>query len=128
MVQNSAARFVMKSSKRDCIQPTLRALHWLPIEYRVQYKILTIVHNCIYGHAPAYLKELITVYIPARQLRSINEKLLTVPSINMATLGGRAFSVAGPKAWNSLPNKLRNIKCLSSFKKQLKTHLFSIAF
>ena len=36
---------------------SLKELHWLPAKYHVKYKILTITHKCIYGNAPAYLKE-----------------------------------------------------------------------
>ena len=42
--------------------------------------------------------------------------------------GERAFSFAGPHAWNQLPASLRATPHLNSFKKQLKTHLFNIAF
>ena len=39
-------------------------------------------------------------------------------------LGNRAFSVAGPAAWNSLPPDIRTASTLCSFKNLLKTHLF----
>src|SRR5664279_1470262 len=37
----------------------------------------------------------------------------------------RAFAVAGPRAWNSLPPVLHSINSLTTFKKSLKTHLFN---
>ena len=40
----------------------------------------------------------------------------------------RAFSVAGPLAWNALPTELRAIKCKDTFKRHLKTHYFKVAF
>ena len=46
----------------------------------------------------------------------------------MATYGGRAFSVAGPKLWNSLPRELMDTQAFEPFKKKLKTYLFSLAF
>ena len=39
-------------------------------------------------------------------------------------LGNRAFSVAGPAAWNSLPPDIRTASTLRTFKNLLKTHLF----
>ena len=42
--------------------------------------------------------------------------------------GERAFSYAGPAAWNSLPHELRAAPTLNSFKRRLKTHLFNTAF
>ena len=42
--------------------------------------------------------------------------------------GERAFSHAGPAAWNSIPDKLRQAPTFNGFKRNLKTHLFSTAF
>ena len=42
-------------------------------------------------------------------------------------IGSKAFSVAGPTAWNSLPQSIRNIKSAFTFKRHLKTHLFKCA-
>jgi len=40
--------------------------------------------------------------------------------------GRRAFSVAGPAAWNSLPDYLRDpARSVDSFRRDLKTFLFS---
>jgi len=38
-----------------------------------------------------------------RQLRSASTSDLVVPSTRRASIGDRAFAVAGPRAWNSLP-------------------------
>ena len=127
-VQNSAARFVTQCDRLTPMTPILKRLHWLPVEYRIRHKLLSIVHKCVYGDAPSYLKEILKEYKPVRTLRSSTENLLEVPNINMSTVGGRAFSVAGPKHWNTLPPALRNIKELSVFKHRLKTHLFNRAF
>ena len=43
-----------------------------------------------------------------RQLRSSNRQLLTVPRYRLNTYGCRAFSVAGPTVWNSLPDFIRD--------------------
>jgi len=40
----------------------------------------------------------------------------------------RAFSHAGPAAWNSLPDELRQTPTFNSFKCDLKTRLFTTAF
>jgi len=38
-------------------------------------------------------------------------------------MGDRAFAVAGPRAWNSLPDAIRRSASLATFKRSLKTHL-----
>ena len=56
---------------------------------------------------------------------------MEVPRRKLET-GKRAFSYAAPLAWNNLPHTVRQIDpasvSLLSFKKQLKTHFFSIAY
>ena len=44
-VQNTAARVVLQVSKFQHITPVLCALHWLPIQYRIIFKILLNWHN-----------------------------------------------------------------------------------
>ena len=41
-VQNSAARLIMGTNKRDHILTVLKKLHWLPIENRIVFKILLL--------------------------------------------------------------------------------------
>ena len=37
--QNSAARLITRVKRRDHITPSLKELHWLPIVYRIKYKV-----------------------------------------------------------------------------------------
>ena len=55
---------------------------------------------------------------------SEKEKQLVVPRYRRSKFGRRAFSVAGPMVWNSLPDHLRD-PALSSdcFKSRMKTNL-----
>ena len=43
-----------------------------------------------------------------QRLRSAHRRQLDVPRYQRTTLGRRAFSVAGPTVWNSLPDELRD--------------------
>ena len=71
LLQNHAARVVMKAKKRSSASALLKELHWLPIKQRVLYKIALLVFKCLnVDNFPTYLKELITLYKPSRTLRS----------------------------------------------------------
>jgi len=75
------------------------------------------VHRCLNGRAPNYLlNHVIPVSaIVSRQcLRSAQQNTLVVPRHRLTTYGRRAFSVAGPTAWNGLPVAFRpdNQRCL----------------
>jgi len=51
---------------------------------------------------------------------------LVIPSRGLTTYGRRAFSVAGPMFWNSLPRNLRDPSYTAAvFGRSLKTFLFS---
>ena len=50
---------------------------------------------------------------------------MDVPRHRRTTFGRRAFSVTGPTVWNSLSNMLREQSDEDSFKRQLKTFVFS---
>ena len=126
-LQNSAARLVTRTKLRDHITPVLKTLHWLPVRQRITFKILLIVYKIVNQIAPAYFCDLLQQYVPKRVLRSATKKLLAIPKTKTATYGDRAFSVAGPKNWNRLPDILRE-QNLNSFKNGLKTFLFREAF
>jgi len=66
---------------------------------------------------------------PGRQsLRSGGTNRLMVPSARRSTVGDRAFTVAGPRVWNTLPEEITTSQTLSIFRQQLKTWLFSKSY
>ena len=127
-VQNCAARLIVRQKKINHITLILKDLHWLPVKYRIDYKILLLVFKCVIGKAPEYLSSLITPYVPTRPLRSESQLLLQELQNIKKQIGQRAFSCCGPKLWNQLPFTLRKCTSLSAFKTQLKTHLFRQAY
>ena len=48
-LQNAAARLVSNVAKHDHITPTLVNLHWLPVTYRVNFKIAMLAHKCLFA-------------------------------------------------------------------------------
>ena len=128
VVQNSAARLIMRVRRREHITAILFALHWLPVRQRIQFKILTLVYRCQNHQAPAYLSACITPYVPGRSLRSADHGLLTEHRYRLERYGRRCFSVAGPALWNELPTPVKECQSFPSFKAKLKTHLFRQAF
>ncbi len=125
IVQNAASRVLTRSRKYDHITQILQSLHWLPIKFRISYKILLLSYKALNDLAPVYLTNLLSRYNPTRSLRSQNSGLLVVPRLAKSTKGGRTFSYLAPKLWNSLPDNVRGSDTLSLFKSRLKTHLFS---
>ena len=106
--------------------PALQQLHWLPIDYRITYKLCLIMHLVHTERAPQYLSD--SVQTVARSssrpgLRSSNTAVYVKPRCK-TKFGERGFSHAGPTAWNSLPHHLHHISDTGLFKRRLKTELF----
>lgn len=49
VVQNAAAPLLTGKKKQDHISHVLSSLHWLPINFRIQFKVLLIVFKCLNG-------------------------------------------------------------------------------
>ncbi len=102
-VQNAAARVLTRSRTSEHISPILESLHWLPVRFRIDFKILMLTYKALHGLAPEYLTELLTVYTPRRNLRSSYSGLLTIPLTRLRSMGDRAFSSVAPKTLEFSP-------------------------
>ena len=132
-VQHSLVEFMV-----SCIQIVSTNFYWhkssfcdryIFYETRVKYKLVTMVYNCLHGKAPSYLTDCCTPISDVasrRHLRSASHRQLLVPRHSLSTYGRRAFSVAGPAAWNCLCDELRELLLTAnSFRQLLKTRLFA---
>ena len=104
---------------------TLRSLHWLPIKQRIDFKIATLTFKLLNFGSPSYLSCLLKPYLPARALRSLGQRLLATPHAKTC-IGSRAFRVAAPSVWNALPLHVRSSPSIDVFRRELKTHLFTM--
>ena len=127
-VQNSAARVILGLSKFEHISPGLKKLHWLPIKYRIVFKVLTMVFKSLHDEAPTYISDLLELKKSNYSLRSANGINLQEQRSKLKYYGDRAFSVCAPRLWNMLPNNVKTSPNLDIFKKNLKTYFFKIAF
>ena len=116
----------------DSMSRTLMELHWLPVDKRIEYKLLIYTYKALHGLAPGYLCKLVVPYEPRRVLRSAESNLLTVPPGKPGKYGSRSFVRASANLWNSLRGEraawLKNSPTVESFKVNLKTYLFCERF
>jgi len=124
-VQNTLARVVTGTRRRDRIKPVLHELHWLPVAQRCEYKIALITHKVLSTGQPEYLRSLITEYQPTRHLRSEGKRLLAKPSGLSSAAASGSFTCSSEAIWNKLPEDLRKVQNLKTFKSRLKTFLFT---
>ena len=104
-VHNAAARLVSNTQKFNHISPVLHQLHWLPVIFHIDVKILLLTFKALHGLSPKYISDLVSVKKGFNYcLRSNNKVCLEYPKCKMLkTLGGRSFLCAAPELWNKLP-------------------------
>ena len=127
-IQNTLARVVAGTKRREHITPVLKDLHWLPVEQRINYKVAVITHKLLQKKQPAYLASLVQEYQPTRVLRSASQCLISRAHVASSRHGNKAFSTAARTVWGTLPLSLRLVPNLLSFKKLLKTHFFTVSY
>ena len=123
-------QYVINAAARSIhVTPALMELYWLSAVDRVNFKVTTLVYRCLHDLATPYLSSSLRRVADMdsrRRLRSsADTDILLVPRSRLITVGDRSFPVAGPRALNDMPETVRSASSLSSFKRQLKTVLFS---
>ena len=77
-IQNSLARAVVKAPKSAHITPILKSLHWLKVNERIEYKLLSLTYKVLTTAQPSYLHNLISLQ-PPRSTRSSSVVTLSRP-------------------------------------------------
>ena len=115
-LQNSCARVIYGTRRREHVSGLLKQLHWLPVRQRIIFKVLCLVFKCLHKTAPSYLIDILPEVVEGRFVRIPRTK---------SSYGDRAFSRFGPIYWNALPASLTHITNIDCFKAKLKHYLFS---
>ena len=119
-VQNCCARLVWKKHipVNSSLDDIYFELHWLKVRFRIVYKILLIVHNCLHDKAPEDVSALVS-YSQHQRNRKLRE------TRSNSSYGDRAFSHVAPKLWNLLPKNVCEEDDVVEFKKKLKSFLMT---
>lgn len=125
-VLNACVRLVKRIPRYNRVSPFLRELGWLPINFRIQFKICCLVHRCLHGPCPTYLSVLLRMSDSSTISTSLRSKGLC--SLHQPLATGRfsrsSFSVLGPRLWNALPPSCRCEPSFWKFKKLLRATFF----
>ena len=100
-IQNSLARVIKNTSKYQHITPTLKKLHWLPIKQRIDYTTCLLTYKTLTNQQPTYFYNSLSFPSHSVSTRSSDSLFLSIPYVR-SSLDKRAFSVIGPRLWNSL--------------------------
>ena len=104
-------------TKRDSAWDCMKILHWLLIEFRTKFKLLTIVFKTLQGNGPSYLPRKLNSMTYHRTTRRLTTKGITlkVPFNKKKTQGDHGFSHTAATHWNKLPEYIRQTEDISIF-------------
>ena len=126
-----AARFIYDRGRFDRVSDLIRdTLHWRRVPQRISFKCALLVYKAQHGLAPRYIKNYYqpTLTLQCRyELRSLTGVSLVIPRIK-TKFGERSFSVAGPKSWKYLLDRVKAASTIGTFKSRLKTFLFGLSY
>jgi len=107
-VQHALARVVANQRSRTPFSSNelLKQLYWLPLEWRIQFKLATLTFKALHTGGPPYLTDLLQHHQSTRSLRSSSSHQLFIPRHNLS-FGSRAFRFSDPRIWNKLPLGIR---------------------
>ena len=63
-IMNCAAHLITGTKKSEHITLVLKSLHWLPVHYRIQFKIICLVFKARHGQAPDTYPILLSTMFP----------------------------------------------------------------
>ena len=89
LIHNAAARILMRTNRRDHVSPVLASLHWLPVEFRIEFKFSPHIYIALNDQAPSHC----TIF--SKQSESLSECRFTC-GVSKIRMGGRAFSYQAP--------------------------------
>ena len=127
-VHNVAARIVVRASRYGHITSILGTLHWLPVRYRIEIKVILMTFKALHLLVPSYIADLLQFYEPCRTLRSSSDSLWTVCCAHLRYYDHRAFCTTASRLWNSLPHGTQKCDSLYTFKKFCKTLFFKCTY
>ena len=132
-IQKSAARIVSNTSRYTSITLVLKKLYWLPVGQRTVFKTATLVYKYLHTSFPRYFAPYLSSYsssystrhsqsggnflvIPKFALLFINlSNSLVIVLLLMLPLCGMLFQICASPS-------------LASFRKQLKTYMYTKAY
>ena len=113
----------------------LKKLHWLPVEQRTVFKTATLVYKYLHTGFPRYFAPYLSSYSSSYSTRRSQSggNFLVIPkfcpSVHKSVKQfGNSFAFDAPTVWNALPDEIRASPLLASFRKQLKTYLYTKAY
>ena len=138
-IQYALCRIINRTSRysRERMSPHLKALHWLPIRQRIDFKWFLLMYKFINTGLPPYFRDYFVPYSSTVATRCskqgkiyLNRDIVPFSRrlFKSKTHYDNSFCISGPARWNKLPMEIRSAPTVRSFRSKLKAFLFAKAF
>ena len=110
---------IFNLDRHEHVTPCLIQLYWLPVRFRITYKLCILMRNIRAGKCPRYQRDIMqpTIARATRSgLRSHSDTTSYVTPRLRTKFTERAFSFSGLEAWNSLPADLRTVSDITDLR------------
>ena len=119
--QNKCIRFCLQLDRRTHIGfNEFKNINWLPITNRFQQCVNTSVYKYFNNTCPTYMSEILTPDNMCINTRNSYKKLIQ-PFCKTNT-GQNSLSYLGPAFWNNLPESIKKLENINTFKHKLKEY------
>ena len=112
-----------------------RIQNWLPVQFRSEFKLATLVYKFIHTGFPKYFAPYLSTYHNTYNIRCSQSvaNFLNVPKFQPKIYKstkqfGFSFTFDAPTVWNLLPEDIHASPTIASFRKKLKTYLYAKAY
>ena len=102
----------------------LEQLHWLPVAFRIDFKIATLTYKAVDLKQPLCLAQHLKLKSMHLNTWNNDQLLLQHPSVGTNSYERRSLSYTAATVWNKLPYKIPNAPLVTLFRKKLKTLYF----
>lgn len=121
-IQNRGMRIILKCDFLTSKKFMLDALNWLSISQRIKFNVLVLIFKIKNGLVPQYLSDDVTFVHDVHNVNLRNRNNFRLPNFRM-NITTKSLFYEGIKLFNGLPDDIKNINSLDTFKNKCKNYI-----
>jgi len=121
-LQNRAMRCILRAPPRTHIEDMLKTLKWMSIKQRMCFLRLILMWKMVHSHAPDYLTNGLQY---SRDQHGYNTSHASSDKLYIPQGHKLSLYTNGAREWNSLPENVRQLSELSTFKRHCANYVFT---
>lgn len=121
-IQNRGMRIILKCNYLTPKKFMLDALNWLSVAQRIRFNALVMIFKIKHGLVPQYLNDDVKYVHNIHSINLRNSQDFRIPKYK-TNITTKSIFYEGMKLFNALPNEIKTINNLITFKKHCRTYV-----